>query len=71
MRLALAVLVVLSSGALAQPAKPKYLGPKVACKMFKTWQEAQTYMLAWKATRLDRDRDGIACESLKGAPKRR
>ena len=40
----------------------------VACKDFKTHQEAQAYFNAKKAgyKRLDRDKDGSACDCLPG-----
>lgn len=44
------------------------------CRDFATWREAQEFFIAAGGPardphRLDRDRNGIACESLPGAPK--
>ena len=51
-------------------------GPDRDCEDFGTWQEAQAFYEAAGGPdedrhRLDTDRDGIACESLPGAPGRR
>lgn len=48
-------------------------GPDRDCGDFETWQEAQTFFVAAGGPesdghRLDRDNNGIACESLPGAP---
>jgi endonuclease YncB( thermonuclease family) len=43
------------------PAKP---AQAVTCANFKTQEEATAYMQRTGETKLDRDRDGIACESL-------
>jgi hypothetical protein len=48
-------------------------GPDRDCGDFDTWQEAQAFYEAAGGPekdphRLDRDEDGIACESLPGAP---
>lgn len=48
-------------------------GPDRNCTDFDTWQQAQDFYLAAGGSgsdrhRLDRDKDGIACESLPGAP---
>ena len=48
-------------------------GPDRDCGDFETWQESQTFFVAAGGPesdghRLDRDNNGIACESLPGAP---
>lgn len=42
---------------------------KPKCADFATQQEAQIYMETYQAYRLDRDRDGEACECLPGGSK--
>ena len=44
---------------------PTRLDHKARCSDFSSWSEATAYMNAFGATWLDRDHDGIACESLK------
>lgn len=44
--------------------KPTYKGTGVTCSNFSSSAEATAYMNAYKVYKLDRDRDGIACESL-------
>ena len=48
-------------------------GPDRDCGDFRTWQEAQDFFIAAGGPerdphRLDGDSDGVACESLPGAP---
>lgn len=45
-------------------SKPAYKGTSVNCSDFSTSSEATRYMNAYGVYKLDRDRDGIACESL-------
>lgn len=45
-------------------SKPTYRGTGVTCSDFSSSAEATAYMKAYKVYKLDRDRDGIACESL-------
>jgi len=55
----MSVLALFMLTALSQ-AKAKY------CKDFNTQAEAQKYFKTHNAKRLDRDKDGEACECLKG-----
>jgi putative cell wall-binding protein len=57
----------------APPASPANPGNAVNCDDFGTWQEAQNWYLRYLAAYgdvagLDRDHDGIACETLPGHP---
>lgn len=44
--------------------KPAYRGTNVTCSDFSSSAEATAYMKAYKVYKLDRNRDGVACESL-------
>ncbi|MBA4496322.1 excalibur calcium-binding domain-containing protein [Paenactinomyces guangxiensis] len=46
-------------------SKPPYKGTDVTCSDFSTSEEATAYMKAYNVTKLDRDKNGVACESLK------
>ena len=53
-----------------QPAKPPYPGDSKNCDDFDSWEEAQAwfeyyYPYYGDVAKLDRDNDGIACESLR------
>lgn len=45
-------------------SKPTYRGTSVTCSSFSSSAEATAYMKAYGVYKLDRDKDGIACESL-------
>jgi Excalibur calcium-binding domain len=54
------------------PSKPGFIS-NVTCSSFSRWSTAQAYYLAWRDTQaaaraLDKDGDGVACESLPGHP---
>lgn len=56
-----------------QPGVPSNPGDVVNCSTFATWREAQDWYDLYAphygdVARLDSNRDGIACESLPGAP---
>lgn len=42
--------------------------PRVTCKQFKTWAEANAYFKAKKPgyLKLDANKDGVPCEALRG-----
>jgi len=54
------ILLLLSILTITLFARTKY------CKDFNTQTEAQKYFKRYKVKRLDRDKDGEACECLKG-----
>jgi hypothetical protein len=73
-------LLVSTSATVVQIAVPPLLydpaGPVLGCRDFETREQAQAFYLPAGGPdgdphELDRDRDGIACESLRGAPLRR
>jgi Excalibur calcium-binding domain len=45
-------------------SRPAYRG-NVNCSSFSSWDEAQAFFIAYSVRKLDRDSDGIACESLR------
>lgn len=56
-----------------QPQVPGNPGNSVNCDDFRTWRDAQNWFLTYNpyygdVAKLDADHDGIACESLPGAP---
>lgn len=64
------------SGPVATATAPAFApaGPDRNCSDFTTWVQAQAFYIAAGGPeadphRLDRDRDGIACQSLPGAPR--